>query len=41
MIPDGPGIGVELADDAETRFPPIAYGEIGARLNVDGSVVDQ
>ncbi len=41
MIPDGPGIGVELADDAETRFPPIAYGEIGARLGVDGSVVDQ
>jgi galactonate dehydratase len=41
MIPDGPGIGVELADDAETRFPPVAYGEIGARLGVDGSVVDQ
>lgn len=41
MIPDGPGIGVELADDAEVRFPPIAYGEIGARLGVDGSVVDQ
>ena len=41
MIPDGPGIGVELADDAEIRFPPIAYGEIGARLGVDGSVVDQ
>jgi galactonate dehydratase len=41
MIPDGPGIGVELAEDAETRFPPVAYGEIGARLNVDGSVVDQ
>ena len=41
MIPDGPGIGVGLADDAETRFPPVAYGEIGARLGVDGSVVDQ
>ena len=41
IIPDGPGIGVELADDAETKFPPIAYGEIGARLNVDGSVMDQ
>ena len=41
MIPDGSGIGVELADDAETRFPPVAYGEIGARLGVDGSVVDQ
>ena len=41
MIPDGPGIGVELADDAETRFPPIVYGEIDARLGVDGSVVDQ
>ena len=40
-IPDGPGIGVELADGAETRFPPVAYGEIGARLGVDGSVVDQ
>lgn len=41
MIPDGSGIGVELADDAETRSPPIVYGEIGARLGVDGSVVDQ
>jgi galactonate dehydratase len=41
LIPDGPGIGVELADDAQQKYPPIPYGEIGARLHVDGSVVDQ
>ena len=41
IIPDGPGIGIELADDAQERFPRIPHGEIGARLHVDGSVVDQ
>jgi galactonate dehydratase len=40
MIPETPGIGVELAEDAEERFPyrPIA---IQTRLHEDGSVVDQ
>jgi len=40
VIPDAPGIGVELAEDAAERFPyrPI---EIQTRLHVDGSVVDQ
>jgi galactonate dehydratase len=41
IIPDGPGIGIELADDAQEKHPPIPHGEIGARLHVDGSVVDQ
>ena len=40
-IPQGPGIGIELAEDAQERYPPVPYGEIGARLHVDGSVVDQ
>ena len=41
LIPDAPGIGIELADDAQEKCPPVAHGEIGARLHVDGSVVDQ
>ena len=41
IIPDAPGIGIELADDAQEKCPPVAHGEIGARLHVDGSVVDQ
>ena len=41
VIPDAPGIGIELADDAAQRFPPVARGEIDTRLHVDGSVVDQ
>jgi galactonate dehydratase len=41
IIPDGPGIGIELAEDAQEKFPPIPHGEIGARLHADGSVVDQ
>jgi galactonate dehydratase len=40
IIPDGPGIGVELIDDAREKFPPKPR-RIGTRLNVDGSVVDQ
>jgi galactonate dehydratase len=40
LIPDGPGIGVELIDDAQKRFPPKPR-KIGTRLNMDGSVVDQ
>ena len=40
IIPNGPGIGVELADDVREKFPPKPR-RIGTRLNVDGSVVDQ
>jgi galactonate dehydratase len=40
IIPDAPGIGIELAEDAAERFPyrPRA---ILTRLHRDGSVVDQ
>jgi len=41
IIPDAPGIGVELADDAQEKAPPRTHGAINARLSVDGSVVDQ
>lgn len=40
LIPDRPGIGIELADDALERFPEILR-EVETRLHVDGSVVDQ
>ena len=39
-IPDRPGIGVELAEDAHLQYPPKTR-EIFTRLHVDGSVVDQ
>ena len=40
IIPDAPGIGIELAPDAQERHPyrPLA---VETRLHVDGSVVDQ
>ena len=40
LVPDAPGIGVELAEDAKERFPyrPRA---VRTRLHIDGSVVDQ
>lgn len=40
IIPDAPGLGIELAEDAQERFPyrPRA---VQTRLHVDGSVVDQ
>ena len=40
VVPDAPGIGVELAEDAAARHPykPRAFR---TRLHVDGSVVDQ
>ena len=40
LIPEGPGIGVELAEDAAERYPyrPLA---VQTRLHEDGSVVDQ
>ncbi len=40
IIPDAPGIGIELAPDAARRYPPKPR-PIGTRLHVDGSVVDQ
>ncbi len=40
LIPGGPGIGIELADDALERFPERPR-EVVTRLHVDGSVVDQ
>jgi galactonate dehydratase len=40
IVPDAPGIGIELADDAQERYPPRPR-EVETRLHVDGSVVDQ
>ncbi len=40
VVPDAPGIGVELADDAAEKYP-YRPREIVTRLHVDGSVVDQ
>ena len=40
IVPNTPGIGVELADDAQERHPPTPR-EIGTRLHLDGSVIDQ
>ena len=40
IIPDAPGIGIELADDAQQKYPPTPR-EVETRLHVDGSVVDQ
>ncbi len=40
IIPDAPGIGIELAEDAAERHP-YRKRELHTRLHVDGSVVDQ
>ena len=40
VIPDSPGIGIELADDAAERWP-YKPREVNTRLHLDGSVVDQ
>ncbi len=40
IVPDAPGIGVELAEGAAERHPPTPR-LVRTRLNVDGSVVDQ
>ena len=40
VIPDTPGIGIELAEDAAEKYPPRPR-EVATRLSVDGSVVDQ
>ena len=40
IVPDAPGIGIELADDAQERHPPVPR-PVETRLHVDGSVIDQ
>ena len=40
LIPDRPGIGVELKPDARAKVPYVPR-EVHTRLHVDGSVVDQ
>lgn len=40
LVPDAPGIGIELADDAAERHP-YRPRDLETRLHVDGSVVDQ
>jgi galactonate dehydratase len=40
IIPDTPGIGIELAPDALNRHP-YRPRQVQTRLHVDGSVVDQ
>jgi galactonate dehydratase len=40
IIPDAPGIGIELAEDAQERYPYRSRA-VRTRLHVDGSVVDQ
>ena len=40
LIPDAPGIGIELVENAAERYP-YKRREIHTRLHVDGSVVDQ
>ena len=47
IIPDAPGIGVELAEGAAEKYPFLSHrplldeGMMVTRLHVDGSVVDQ
>ena len=40
IVPDAPGLGVELAEDAQERHP-YRPRVVRTRLHVDGSVVDQ
>ena len=40
IIPDAPGIGIELAEDAAEKHP-YRPRQVATRLHVDGSVVDQ
>ena len=40
IVPEAPGIGVELAPDAAERYP-YKMRWPGTRLNADGSVMDQ
>jgi galactonate dehydratase len=40
VIPDAPGIGVELSEDAETRYPAKERGSNEAKRSFDGAVKD-
>lgn len=40
LIPDTPGIGMELADDAEMRYPSVERGGTDGHFHIDGSVRD-
>ena len=40
LVPEEPGIGIDLIPDVEERFPFRPH-EVSARLNLDGSVCDQ
>jgi galactonate dehydratase len=40
LVPETPGLGIELAEDAATRYP-YRPRLLNTRLHVDGSVVDQ
>jgi galactonate dehydratase len=40
IIPDAPGLGIELAEDAQERYP-YKPRTVETRLHIDGSVVDQ
>lgn len=40
IVPDAPGIGVELAEGAMEKYPFTGRSKV-TRLHVDGSVVDQ
>ena len=40
MIPEAPGIGIEITEDAPERFPAVSR-PVNTRLHVDGSVLDQ
>jgi galactonate dehydratase len=40
IVPDAPGIGIELVEDAAERYP-YKPRKVHTRLHVDGSVVDQ
>ena len=40
IVPDAPGIGMGLADDAQEKHPPVPR-PVETRLHVDGSVIDQ
>ena len=40
IVPDAPGLGIELAEGAQEKYPPVTR-EVETRLHLDGSVVDQ
>ena len=41
IIPDRPGIGIELKPDAVEKAPPRPWGEVVSQLNADGSIAHQ